>query len=172
MPSESILVQSVSVSGPSVVNEELNSCCVLVNLSGILVPGGFGVRGTAGKIHAINWARNQKKPFLGTGRPPRCAPLCPVEVSNPPSDSLLPQVCVWGCSWRCASSPGTSSAGKVKTPCSSSWQSFEFETDPPAFNSTDFLTGCHRRPHSRKLKSFISISNLFFVCCCFEVKSS
>uniref|UniRef100_A0A671W0Z6 CTP synthase n=1 Tax=Sparus aurata TaxID=8175 RepID=A0A671W0Z6_SPAAU len=25
----------------------------------------FGVRGTEGKIHAINWARNQKKPFLG-----------------------------------------------------------------------------------------------------------
>lgn len=34
--------------------------------SGILVPGGFGVRGTEGKIHAINWARKQKKPFLGT----------------------------------------------------------------------------------------------------------
>lgn len=33
--------------------------------SGILVPGGFGVRGTEGKIHAINWARKQKKPFLG-----------------------------------------------------------------------------------------------------------
>ena len=34
--------------------------------SGILVPGGFGVRGTEGKICAINWARKQKKPFLGT----------------------------------------------------------------------------------------------------------
>ena len=34
--------------------------------SGILVPGGFGVRGTEGKIQAINWARKQKKPFLGT----------------------------------------------------------------------------------------------------------
>lgn len=33
--------------------------------SGILVPGGFGVRGTEGKIHAINWARKKKKPFLG-----------------------------------------------------------------------------------------------------------
>lgn len=33
--------------------------------SGILVPGGFGVRGTEGKIHAITWARKQKKPFLG-----------------------------------------------------------------------------------------------------------
>uniref|UniRef100_A0A3B3CL13 CTP synthase n=1 Tax=Oryzias melastigma TaxID=30732 RepID=A0A3B3CL13_ORYME len=26
---------------------------------------GFGVRGTEGKIHAITWARKQKKPFLG-----------------------------------------------------------------------------------------------------------
>ncbi|KAM9320154.1 CTP synthase 1 [Gastrophryne carolinensis] len=33
--------------------------------SGVLVPGGFGVRGTEGKIHAISWARKQKKPFLG-----------------------------------------------------------------------------------------------------------
>ncbi|MEQ2178941.1 hypothetical protein GOODEAATRI_019343 [Goodea atripinnis] len=35
------------------------------SLVGILVPGGFGVRGTEGKIHAINWARKQRKPFLG-----------------------------------------------------------------------------------------------------------
>jgi len=31
----------------------------------VLVPGGFGVRGTEGKIQAISWARKQKKPFLG-----------------------------------------------------------------------------------------------------------
>ncbi|TRY55580.1 hypothetical protein DNTS_005350 [Danionella cerebrum] len=37
----------------------------LCSSDGILVPGGFGVRGTEGKIHAINWARKQKKPFLG-----------------------------------------------------------------------------------------------------------
>lgn len=34
-------------------------------ISGVLVPGGFGVRGTEGKIQAINWARKRKKPFLG-----------------------------------------------------------------------------------------------------------
>ena len=33
--------------------------------SGVLVPGGFGVRGTEGKILAISWARKQNKPFLG-----------------------------------------------------------------------------------------------------------
>lgn len=45
-----------------------DNCFSLSILSGILVPGGFGVRGTEGKIHAISWARNQKKPFLGTGQ--------------------------------------------------------------------------------------------------------
>lgn len=33
--------------------------------SGILVPGGFGKRGTEGMILAIKWAREQKIPFLG-----------------------------------------------------------------------------------------------------------
>ncbi|KAM4873110.1 CTP synthase 1 isoform 2-T5 [Thomomys bottae] len=37
----------------------------LCSAHGILVPGGFGVRGTEGKIQAIAWARKQKKPFLG-----------------------------------------------------------------------------------------------------------
>jgi CTP synthase len=32
---------------------------------GILVPGGFGLRGTEGMILAIKWAREQKVPFLG-----------------------------------------------------------------------------------------------------------
>ncbi|KAM6151462.1 CTP synthase 2 [Rhynchocyon petersi] len=32
---------------------------------GILVPGGFGVRGTLGKLHAISLARTKKIPFLG-----------------------------------------------------------------------------------------------------------
>uniref|UniRef100_A0A667Y3L3 CTP synthase n=1 Tax=Myripristis murdjan TaxID=586833 RepID=A0A667Y3L3_9TELE len=37
----------------------------LCSSDGVLVPGGFGVRGTEGKIQAISWARKQKKPFLG-----------------------------------------------------------------------------------------------------------
>ena len=32
---------------------------------GILVPGGFGERGTEGMLLAIKWAREQKIPFLG-----------------------------------------------------------------------------------------------------------
>ncbi|KKA30388.1 hypothetical protein TD95_001039 [Thielaviopsis punctulata] len=33
--------------------------------SGILVPGGFGVRGTEGMIAAAKWARERKTPYLG-----------------------------------------------------------------------------------------------------------
>ena len=37
----------------------------LKNISGILIPGGFGKRGTSGKIEAIKFARVNKIPFLG-----------------------------------------------------------------------------------------------------------
>ena len=37
----------------------------LSSVSGILIPGGFGKRGTEGKIAAINFARKYKIPFLG-----------------------------------------------------------------------------------------------------------
>jgi len=37
----------------------------LKNISGVLIPGGFGKRGTEGKIAAINYARKNKIPFLG-----------------------------------------------------------------------------------------------------------
>ena len=37
----------------------------LKGVSGILIPGGFGKRGTEGKIAAITYARNNKIPFLG-----------------------------------------------------------------------------------------------------------
>ena len=37
----------------------------LKNISGILIPGGFGKRGTDGKIAAIKYARVNKIPFLG-----------------------------------------------------------------------------------------------------------
>lgn len=46
------------------VNEE-NVAQVLEGVDGILVPGGFGTRGTEGKITAIQYARENKIPFLG-----------------------------------------------------------------------------------------------------------
>lgn len=38
---------------------------VLKNCAGILVPGGFGIRGTEGKIMAADYAREHKIPYLG-----------------------------------------------------------------------------------------------------------
>ena len=38
---------------------------LLDQVDGILVPGGFGSRGTEGKISAIKYAREKKKPFFG-----------------------------------------------------------------------------------------------------------
>ena len=37
----------------------------LDGVSGILVPGGFGERGSEGKIHSITFAREREVPFLG-----------------------------------------------------------------------------------------------------------
>jgi CTP synthase len=38
---------------------------VLRGVDAVLVPGGFGVRGSEGKIAAVRWAREQKVPFFG-----------------------------------------------------------------------------------------------------------
>ena len=38
---------------------------VLCSADGVLIPGGFGVRGVEGKILAAGWAREAKKPLLG-----------------------------------------------------------------------------------------------------------
>ncbi len=44
---------------------EKNGTDALKAMDAILVPGGFGVRGTEGKIAAIRFAREQKIPYLG-----------------------------------------------------------------------------------------------------------
>ncbi|XTZ11034.1 MAG: CTP synthase, partial [cyanobacterium endosymbiont of Rhopalodia yunnanensis] len=45
----------------------------LNNISGIIVPGGFGIRGVDGKVKAIEYARQQKIPFLGLCLGMQCA---------------------------------------------------------------------------------------------------
>ncbi|MBN2395117.1 MAG: CTP synthase, partial [Candidatus Atribacteria bacterium] len=45
----------------------------LKNLHGILIPGGFGVRGIEGKIQAIQYARERKIPFMGICLGMQCA---------------------------------------------------------------------------------------------------
>src|SRR5271163_1841674 len=49
----------------SEVFEKADSVQQLDGVHGILVPGGFGERGTAGKIEAVRFARERKVPFLG-----------------------------------------------------------------------------------------------------------
>jgi len=44
---------------PNQITKKLNK------VSGLLIPGGFGKRGTEGKISAIKYARERKIPFLG-----------------------------------------------------------------------------------------------------------
>ena len=47
----------------TLTDSELNS--TLKPYDGILVPGGFGIRGIAGKIRAVQYARENKVPFFG-----------------------------------------------------------------------------------------------------------
>jgi CTP synthase len=47
------------------LEDEKRKAEVLRGLDGILVPGGFGQRGTEGKIQAIRYARENNLPFLG-----------------------------------------------------------------------------------------------------------
>lgn len=45
--------------------EENGAASYLKEVSGIIVPGGFGVRGVDGKVAAVEYARENKIPFLG-----------------------------------------------------------------------------------------------------------
>jgi CTP synthase len=47
----------------------------LKDVQGVIVPGGFGVRGVDGKIMAIAYAREQNKPFLGLCLGMQCAAI-------------------------------------------------------------------------------------------------
>ncbi|OIP37026.1 MAG: CTP synthase [Deltaproteobacteria bacterium CG2_30_63_29] len=47
------------------LEESGDAALFLAGVDGVLVPGGFGVRGTEGKIQAIQYARENRIPFLG-----------------------------------------------------------------------------------------------------------
>jgi CTP synthase len=53
----------VWVNAETVTRKELDA--TLRTVSGIVVPGGFGARGTEGKIAAARWARENQVPYLG-----------------------------------------------------------------------------------------------------------
>lgn len=53
------------IDSESLENDSIDLSKVFKSSSGILVPGGFGMRGIEGKIKAINYARTKNIPFLG-----------------------------------------------------------------------------------------------------------
>ncbi len=53
--------------------ERLGAEKLLGDVSGILIPGGFGSRGIAGKVKAVQFAREKKIPFLGLCLGMQCA---------------------------------------------------------------------------------------------------
>ncbi len=65
-----------------------NASAVLSSLDGILIPGGFGVRGVDGKIEAIRYARENGVPFFGICLGLQCAVIeaarnqCGLEKAN------------------------------------------------------------------------------------------
>ena len=61
--SNKIKVNLVRIESDKLRSKDIKS--KLKNVSGILIPGGFGKRGTEGKIEAIKYARVKKIPFLG-----------------------------------------------------------------------------------------------------------
>ena len=56
-------INLIRIESDKINNKDINK--LLKNISGILIPGGFGKRGTEGKIKAIKFARENKIPFLG-----------------------------------------------------------------------------------------------------------
>ena len=53
--------------------EQTNPETYLKDVSGIIVPGGFGIRGIEGKIQSVEYARTQNIPFLGLCLGMHCA---------------------------------------------------------------------------------------------------
>ena len=58
-----VKVNLVRIESDNLISNKIKN--KLKNVSGILIPGGFGKRGTEGKIAAIKYARLNKIPFLG-----------------------------------------------------------------------------------------------------------
>jgi CTP synthase len=61
-------VEAEEVTGKGVEN-------ILAGVNGVLVPGGFGMRGIEGKIEAIRYARTRRIPFFGICLGMQCASI-------------------------------------------------------------------------------------------------
>lgn len=56
------LEEDTQVKSPADFHKAWHELCIA---QGVLVPGGFGTRGTEGMVKAANWARKNKIPYLG-----------------------------------------------------------------------------------------------------------
>jgi len=82
----SLKVNIKMIEAEDLENQDVNE--LLSGVAGILVPGGFGDRGVQGKINAIQYARENKVPFLGICLGMQCAVIefarnvCNMENAN------------------------------------------------------------------------------------------
>ncbi|MBN2189692.1 MAG: CTP synthase [Candidatus Aureabacteria bacterium] len=58
-----VIVNTVKIESEGITKNNIHD--MLKDADGILIPGGFGTRGTEGKIAAVRYAREKKVPFLG-----------------------------------------------------------------------------------------------------------
>ena len=63
--SNKVKVKIKWIDSESLEDKEMDIQSYLKDINGIIVPGGFGQRGSNGKINSIEFARNKKIPFLG-----------------------------------------------------------------------------------------------------------
>ena len=59
-----VVVETVKIDS-SDLEKDSDADTILKDIDGILVPGGFGERGINGMVKAAEWARKNKKPYLG-----------------------------------------------------------------------------------------------------------
>ena len=62
---QSLRIRICKMEAEPLENPEVNCAEMFENISGILVPGGFGNRGVEGMIRAVQYARQNQIPFLG-----------------------------------------------------------------------------------------------------------
>ena len=58
-----IKINLIRIESDKIIQKNIKK--ILKNISGVLIPGGFGKRGTEGKISIIKYVRQNKIPFLG-----------------------------------------------------------------------------------------------------------
>lgn len=81
--------------------EQTNVESILQQIDGILIPGGFGIRGIQGKIEAIRFARTKQIPFFGICLGMQCAVIeiarnvCGLDANSSEFDTNTPNPVIY-----------------------------------------------------------------------------